>query len=667
MNKTKLTLDYMSPLWVLRTASLLALTGFSLNAQPIPASRLVDWTAGVSVGVPGGIPTNRTKLIDVTKAPFNADNSGATDTRAAIQAAIDSAVAQDVVYLPAGTYRVNGIIYVKANSDHITIRGAGNSTIIDARTSTVFAIGSESDYAWANQTYAYPSTGNTVTAGLTKGSTVLTIANTSAFSAGQMIQVAIEDQTNTAAIQAGATPVVGVGGGNYQRRQMSRVVSKTATTLTIFPALHFTPDPGLVVKVNVLQAQLDGFGLESMYITGQNTQMKSPVTFSQCYGSWMKEVTVYKSANYFVTLESCLNCEVRKSKMTTRNGAGSNGAGILMNHVGNSLIEDNIVTDVFPPVEINASSTGNVVAYNFLYNEIGGNLNVNHGPHNSFNLYEGNITPNIQSDGFFGGASDDTFFRNWITGTLFESNTYTSIIGLNRFARNYSFVGNILGSSGWPYGSDPYSFGNPNMGNSYFEGTAQPSSGDFWLGWKATATLTSRTSDTSGTITVSEGKLYRDASMSFPHYLTLIVPATGVAAAQVQAYSQSGNVMTFHNASHSLPPQGTTFVIGWGPQGWQESDLDVKKTAVLKANYHAWGAGGLAIPADQAIGSETLPNSLYRSTKPDWFGDRQWPAFDPFNPKLAWDAIPAGYRYLHDSSPPPAVASAPSNVRILRR
>ena len=40
---------------------------------------MVHWKPGVTVGVPGGIPTDRKHLIDVTTAPYNADNSGATD------------------------------------------------------------------------------------------------------------------------------------------------------------------------------------------------------------------------------------------------------------------------------------------------------------------------------------------------------------------------------------------------------------------------------------------------------------------------------------------------------------------------------------------------------------------------------------------------------------
>ncbi len=70
----------------------------------IPAERLTDWTPGVMVGVPGGIPTDRTHLIDVTQAPYRADKTGATDAQPAIQKAITDAREKDVVYLPAGTY-----------------------------------------------------------------------------------------------------------------------------------------------------------------------------------------------------------------------------------------------------------------------------------------------------------------------------------------------------------------------------------------------------------------------------------------------------------------------------------------------------------------------------------------------------------------------------------
>ena len=49
------------------------------TAEIIPVERLADWRPGVRVGVPGGIPMNRTHLLDVTKPPFNADNTGVSE------------------------------------------------------------------------------------------------------------------------------------------------------------------------------------------------------------------------------------------------------------------------------------------------------------------------------------------------------------------------------------------------------------------------------------------------------------------------------------------------------------------------------------------------------------------------------------------------------------
>ena len=91
-------------------------------ADLIPADRLADWTPGITVGVPGGIPTGRNHLIDVTKAPYNADKTGNTDAQPAILKAIADAKDNDVVYLPAGTYRINHGIDIRGKS-RITIRG----------------------------------------------------------------------------------------------------------------------------------------------------------------------------------------------------------------------------------------------------------------------------------------------------------------------------------------------------------------------------------------------------------------------------------------------------------------------------------------------------------------------------------------------------------------
>jgi len=640
---------------VLAALALGGLSATALNAELIPASRVVNWTAGVAVGVPGGIPTNRTRLINVTLPPYNANNSGTSDASAAIQAAIDAASPNDVVYLPAGRYLISNTISIRHNKDSITVRGAGmENTIIDARVNTVFTVGSGSDYQWA-----WPVVGNNVTAGMTQGSTEITIADTSAFSTGQIIQVAVENQTDPAAIAAGATPIVSVGGYAYLRRQLTRVTSKTSSTLKIFPPIHFTPDAGLKARVNVAQFQTDFVGIEDMTLDGTNGQMIFPIMFQQCYGSWISSIKIINTQNYGVFFTDSLNCEARKCVIRDRKVGGSNGAGVLLGHVGNSLIEDNIIVGIFPAVEVNTSSTGNVVAYNVLENSIGGTLNTNHAPHNSFNLYEGNITPNMQADGYFGSASDDTFFRNWMHGTDKTLTLRTFMTSLNRFTRNYSFVGNIFGEAGTT-GTSPYSFGNPNMGNSMYNNTARPSQNRFWRDWGATGTVTSRSSDSAGSVQLNGGGVFVGQLVILrwenDNNLHRIISVSSV----------NGSTITWNNGTGTpVPAQGTVVKVYFESGGYQELDEDVGATTVLKANYFF---GTRSIPQNEAIGGDSLPASLFRTSKPEWFGTLKWPPFDPFDPAPSFSSIPAGFRYINLGNEPPAgVAAAPSNVRVLRQ
>jgi hypothetical protein len=74
-----------------------------------------------------------------------------------------------------------------------------------------------------------------------------------------------------------------------------------------------------------------------------------------------------------------------------------------------------------------------------------------------------------------------------------------------------------------------------------------------------------------------------------------------------------------------------------------------------------------SVPASEALSSsDSLVNSYLYSSKPSWFGDRPWPAFNPQNPSAATDtALPAGYRFVNGRNPtgesgPPA---APTNLR----
>src|SRR5262245_61391737 len=72
----------------------------------IPINRLIQWNPGRTVGVPGGIPTNRTQCVTAACAAVtNATVNLRTDVTSAVsllQAAINSAPANTYVLVPSG-------------------------------------------------------------------------------------------------------------------------------------------------------------------------------------------------------------------------------------------------------------------------------------------------------------------------------------------------------------------------------------------------------------------------------------------------------------------------------------------------------------------------------------------------------------------------------------
>src|SRR5260370_40600772 len=149
---------------VLLAIVLLAFPPLAASADPVPASRRIDWTY---TGVPGGIP-NRTN----TCATFN-PGASATTVNNAISAC--SASGGGVVYLNAGTYIVTGI---NLYNDNVTLRGAGaDQTVLQGCNTVNLGSGSNS-----------PS-GIGIVGGGAKYSYTISVSRTSAMSVNKMIEL----------------------------------------------------------------------------------------------------------------------------------------------------------------------------------------------------------------------------------------------------------------------------------------------------------------------------------------------------------------------------------------------------------------------------------------------------------------------------------------------
>lgn len=570
--------------WPARSADVLQKEIEKPGVGIIPEDRMADWRPGIVVGVPGGIPTDRTKLIDVTKPPYNADNTGADDAQPAIMQAVTKAMDGEVVYLPAGKYRVNRGIGLKSR---ITLRGDGpGKTIIlghqPAGSIVGIALGDGGDW-WYPQRLKLDLVGNHA-----RGTAALKVTDTKGLNdypnggIGQVCQIALKNDPKL--------PVVVPANFDYQRKVMVRIVAKTANTVTIAPPLPYDLPAELAPTLRPGGRCAELAGIEDLTVDGVNsTTPHGLIGIDVAFGCWVKNVEPLRAPNYNLTMSGSVQCEVRGCHIANRKSAGSNGAGVLLGQVSFSLFEDNIVAEQFPHFEVNGS-TGNVFAYNFCHDSdingiVGCSINTNHGAHSSYNLYEGNVSPKLQSDGYHGSASHDTVFRNRLHGTSAKTDKFWICVNLNRFTRQYSIVGNVLGSKGhtWLYdnadngfGYDQhfiYVLGMPNMGNGGFSGTAQPSKGLPWGDW---------------------GKMIASA-----------------------------------------PGKGP------GPGGFQELDLDVKATTLLKGNFNYKDNG---VPEVEALGTTTLPKSLYLKEKPAWFGEFAWPTYGP-DTDFEKHKIPAQVRF----------------------
>lgn len=652
----------------------------------LPAANQGAWEPGVDIGVDGGIDqylaggiNDRAvtgTVIDVTQAPYSADNTGATAVDTAVQAAITAADPGDVVYFPAGTFKFDTGFINWTFKDNVTVRGAGRG-VTTLHGSTVFHLFVfDGNDANTNQ--------ETVTGTKTKGRTVLAIADTTSYEVGKFVQISYENETDNTRIQAGAAPVWHSAGGVFARTYLAKITAVSANaSITVDPGL---PGDATNLELRVITYAADqrtvGWGWEDFTVTFDDADHPAGfVTMNLAEGCWVHNVE-FSNFSKETSSGSCVNifnsykCEVRKCIFHGAEGRtpntrddGAIGTGLITS----CLLVDNIFSGEWDLTWYDNGNTCNsAFCYNFSTSGIWNSLS--HGAHPSLNLWEGNCVNGHQFDGYHGSASHCTLFRNWFKGPF--------CLTVNRFNRQHVVTGNIIGADGTQDGD--ISWGNPNIGNGTAYGFAGPTglsaaegtldysqrdipgffqyeiqaedifAGDFWADWKITGTLTTRTSDTLGTFTVSGGQWYTGA----PHG-AYIVPTvrwnSGVDAMQSilvdGVVSVDDDLITIQFATGVLPAQDTAVTIFPGAIGWQERDLDVQASSTAAHNYRAEDGGEGAVT--NSISPDTLPDSLMYDSKPEWFGELAWPPFNPNDYSTADpERIPAGFRFVNEEDPP---------------
>src|ERR1043166_4585589 len=152
-------------------------------ADIIPGSRTPPWQN--NIGVPSGIPTNRTIYVNVVD--LGAEPTGVNDSSAIMQSAIDSCPQDQVVCIPEGTFRIETLVHVQ-NTQLCTLRGAGmgRTTLFGPNNNPIFTAG---DATWPPPEED-PANWIPIPSGATKGSNTITVADSTRFVVGAPMAIA---------------------------------------------------------------------------------------------------------------------------------------------------------------------------------------------------------------------------------------------------------------------------------------------------------------------------------------------------------------------------------------------------------------------------------------------------------------------------------------------
>ena len=461
------------------------------SAFVIPTDRLPLPGTWEQAGVEGGIPNRTAICANVTEARYAADKTGTISAVSAIQRAIDDCRDGQVVYVPAGTYKIDGRLTIQRS---ISLRGAGSTTVFQV--STVNPVLMQGAMPWPppknNAAYFAAATGTA------RGITTLTVPSSPAIRSGMAIMVDEEDDP---------TLVWTKSGGSFRSRgSMHLVEAKSGPTISFRPALpiDYTRSP----RLSVLPAVLQKAGVEDIKFVGDGNNPASFIDIYSAWNVWVKGSEFSNMPAKTIVVAWSGHVELRKNYMHGKAKGGANSQGLdLLADVNWSLVVDNICSaGGFASINIGdggasphySGGFGNVIAYNYcvdsfftypptasnhgmMANDIG-----MHSPHPQYNLLEGNIIGKFGADAYHGSASHTVLFRNIIKGSNKWSNaTNLTAIQIDRRNLHFSIVGNVLGdpqrpatreyatTSGWA-GSTIFRLGFPDIGNSGFVGTSPP-------------------------------------------------------------------------------------------------------------------------------------------------------------------------------------------------
>ncbi len=309
-----------------------------------------------------------------------------------------------------------------------------------------------------------------ITSSATKGAQSITLSNVTGVKVGTYLVV-----TQTNPNDSDGNPLVNTNGyagdgasghdmPTHAMTQIDRVTAVSGTTVTLERPLYFsyTNSPTVYTLPGMVEnAGLENLRLQSTASSGTGIVYKN-INLESCAHSWVinceSDLAVDRSNIY---LSDCYGCEIRNNYTNDayNHNSGSDYAVFMEFRNSENLVENNIIRLGRHSMIMNGGS-GNVWAYNYVVDPYMGEYhnslpeNDTHGAHPYMNLWEGNVTPNIEFDFAHGSSSHNTVFRNYLNMTSTNPDTGQPMTGglyalAVAYYNNYeNIVGNMIGHYG---------------------------------------------------------------------------------------------------------------------------------------------------------------------------------------------------------------------------
>jgi PKD repeat protein len=442
----------------------------SSSSGLVPSDRVIDWgRAGVYVNGVKGIPDYPVG-ITCQSPSYAVDPTGATDSAAGIQAAINACPVDHAVLLPAGTYRINSALSLKSR---VVLRGEEPFAVTPL--TKIVSYGNHKIVSIAGSSCSEVVVN--VTAGYQKDSDTITVSSASSFALGDIVLI---DELNDGVYRTN----VGNDGtctwcgrnGNRAMGELKIISAINGNNITLNNKLYYNYEaaysPQLVRKVSTGAKYNCGVESLTLEMAPGSTSVSdgTGVSFMYCKYNWLYRVEIKGvKVDNVESAYSSIGNEIRDCWIHDT-PAGYNGAGHgygvdLYAHTTDNLVIDNCLTWLHSPCTIGSDGgTGNVIAYNYMSNNVH-DLNTEwfmkstgtHGAHTHMNLWEGNVMSKFGFDCIWGSGSNGMVFRNQITGfqpgvtppypaaTLKQAMSTIYIHQSNYFS---TLIGNVIGYDG---------------------------------------------------------------------------------------------------------------------------------------------------------------------------------------------------------------------------